>query len=95
MKKQAWIILLGFLLTIAAGCVVAGPSMAPPSPRTEIRPASPGSGHVWISGHWKWSGGRYVWSTGHWVKARPGRQWVAGHWVKRGNHWVWIKGRWR
>ena len=95
MKKFAWIVLIGFILVLAAGCVVSRPAFAPPPLKREIRPLSPGHNYVWIQGHWKWNGNRYTWISGPYVKKRPGMNWVSGHWVKRGRHWVWIKGHWR
>ena len=95
MKKTAFLILLGFVSVLIAACVVAGPTMAPPPMKKEIRTMKPGPQFIWISGHWKWSGNRYSWVQGHWVKNRPGRHWVAGHWERRGPRWVWIKGHWR
>lgn len=95
MKKTASLVLVGFLATIIAGCVVSSPRVAPPPPRSEAISAKPGPNFVWIGGHWKWNGQRYVWTPGHWVKAKPGKSWVPGHWEKRGPHWVWKKGHWR
>ena len=94
MKKTAVVLITVFALTLA-GCVVAGPRVAPPSPRTDVRSARPGPNHIWIQGHWKWTGARYTWVTGHWVKARPGYVWVPGHWQRRGPRWAYIKGHWR
>lgn len=94
MKKTACFLLL-VLAFLMIGCVVAGPRMAPPPPRNEIRTASPGVNHVWIKGHWTWRGGRYVWTRGSWVKARRGYVWVPGRWDRRGPRWVYIKGHWR
>lgn len=95
MKKAALLVLIGFLLAIAAGCVVAPPRVAPPPLRTEVLSARPGLHFVWIGGSWRWNGHAYVWAAGSWVKAKPGRSWVPGHWERRGPHWVWRKGRWR
>ncbi|MCG6961713.1 MAG: YXWGXW repeat-containing protein [Acidobacteria bacterium] len=68
----------------------------PPAARVEVRPARPGPGHVWVAGHWRWSGRRYVWASGHW--ARPphaGAVWAAGHWARRGGGWLWVAGHWK
>lgn len=68
----------------------------PPAARVEVRPARPGPGHVWIGGHWRWSGRRYVWAGGHWSRPpHPGAVWVAGHWARRGGGWVWVTGHWK
>lgn len=95
MKNLSWLILVGFIFTMVAGCVVAGPTMAPPPAKKEVRTARPGPNYVWITGHWNWSSGRYVWIRGHWVKNKPGKNWVPGHWTKKGRRYVWIKGHWR
>lgn len=60
-----------FLLTLGSGCarkVVVYEKPAPPAPKTEIRPASPYHGAVWVPGHWEWRNRRrgYVWVPGHW-----------------------------
>jgi hypothetical protein len=94
MKKAAWLTLFAMALALTA-CVAAGPKTAPPAPRTEVRPAKPGPGYVWIPGHWKWAGGRYLWLKGHWEKTRPGQAWVPGHWERKGRSWVYIPGHWR
>ena len=82
----------GFL----GGCsTVAYVPQAPPAPKTEVRPAKPGPGHVWVNGHWNWNGHRYVWVSGHWSKNRGGKQWVAGHWTKTPRGHVWASGHWK
>jgi len=95
MKKTAWFVLFAFVIVLAAGCVVARPTFAPPPLKKEMRSRQPGANFVWISGHWKWTGNKYIWVTGHWVKKRRGKTWAVGHWKRQGNHWVWIRGRWR
>lgn len=63
--------------------------IGPPAPRYErVPPRRPG--HVWVGGHWGWSGGRYVWIGGYWQTSRPGCTWIPGHWARtwRGNYWV-------
>jgi hypothetical protein len=61
---------------------------APPAERTEARPESPSSEHLWIRGHWQWEG-RWVWREGHWELHRPRQHWVEGHWIhaRRGHYW--------
>jgi hypothetical protein len=95
MRKIAWTLIVAMTLVYFAGCVVAHPNTAPPPLKREVVKPKPGPNHVWISGHWKWSGGRYVWVTGHWTKARKGHAWVPGRWEKRGPRWVYVKGHWR
>ena len=95
MKKIAAVLLISFIFVLLAGCVVGHPRMAPPPLKKEVRSAKPGANHVWIPGHWKWSGGRYVWASGHWTKTRPGKAWVKGHWKKKGPRYVWVPGHWK
>ncbi len=95
MKKAAFLVLIGFLLAIADGCVVSPPRIAPPPLRVEVLSARPGPHFVWIGGCWRWNGNTYIWAPGHWVNARPGKAWVPGHWERRGPHWVWKNGHWR
>jgi hypothetical protein len=54
MRKTALLLLLGFVLIAAAGCVVSNPRIAPPPAKVEVIPGRPGPNHVWIAGHWKW-----------------------------------------
>lgn len=95
MKKAALLVLLGLISVIAAGCMHSYPRLGPPSPREERMMGSPGAGHVWISGYWRWSAGRYAWHSGYWAKAKPGRAWVPGQWQQRGHKWAWRRGHWR
>jgi hypothetical protein len=95
MKKSAWFLLCVFGVLLLASCMVARPAVAPPPLKNEVRKAQPGPNFVWISGHWKWNGGRYVWMSGHWEKARKNQAWVSGHWQQRGRHYVYVKGHWR
>ena len=69
---------------------------APPAPIVETRPATPGSGYVWISGYHNWNGSAYVWVPGRWERPpHAGQHWVAHHWVHRHNGYVLVEGRWR
>ena len=67
---------------------------APPPPRVVVMPVRPG--HVWVDGHWTWSGGRWVFVNGHYQAVRHGHRWVPGHWqaTPRGHRWVpghWVR----
>lgn len=66
----------------------------PPMDRREDRGSSPGSGHIWIRGHWRWDGSDFRWVRGQWVD--PGRRrWVDGHWAHDRRGWYWQEGYWR
>ena len=95
MKKIAWLTLVIFVLILLGSCIVAGPIVAPPPLKKEVRSLKPGPNYVWISGHWKWTGSKYVWVSGYWSKAPKGKIWVPGHWKKKGRNWVWIPGHWK
>ena len=49
----------------APSVVVDEPTAAPPAPRVEVRPPSPGVRAEWIPGYWHWSR-RWLWISGHW-----------------------------
>ncbi len=98
LKKIIPILLLSSLSYIfLIGCGPAVIVRQPPPVRTEVRPAQPFKGAIWISGHWKWSPSarEYVWVPGHWAKQKPEKTWVPGHWTRKGRGWVWVKGHWR
>ncbi len=66
--------------------------VAPPPPRHErvvVR-----RGHVWVPGHWNWTGHRHVWVAGYSTPARHGQHYRAGYWERRGPTWHWHAGRW-
>ena len=68
----------------------------PVKPRVKVvTTVSAHPGHVWINGHWKYSGGRYVWVDGYYVKERPGHVWVSGHWKSVPGGWKWVPGHWK
>jgi len=84
-------ILVAFLFSCASTVYVPE---SPPPAKEEIKTPRPGPKAVWVSGHWKWSGGQYVWVPGHWAK-NPRGVWVKGHWKKTPRGWKWKKGHWR
>jgi hypothetical protein len=65
-----------------------------PAEQVETPPPPPTREHVWVRGHWRWSGKRWVWVQGRWIVRRQGSEWVAGHWVRGRRGWVWVSGRW-
>lgn len=93
-------------LATLSGCVIApvgrpyepedGPVVdaAPPPPRYETVPPSPGIGYVWIGGYWTWHLGRHVWIGGRWALPPVGRAWVPGYWHRHGPGWRWRGGYW-
>lgn len=69
---------------------------APPPLRHEWRGHRPGRDFIWVSGYWRWDGGRHVWVAGHWMRPPQGhRVWVAPRWEHRGGTYVFIEGTWR
>lgn len=69
----------------------------PPPERVEVVGTAPGSGYVWIRGHYAWQGGAYVWMPGHWeTSPQPGyRSWSPGRWAHVRGGWYWVEGHWR
>ena len=71
------------------------PQHAPPPNRTE-RVNRPKPGHVWIPGHWSWSGSNYLWVSGLFVKEpRPGASYSPGRWKFGFDGYTWVPGRWK
>ena len=66
--------------------------IAPPAPIVETVPAAPGSGYVWVNGHYNWSGNRYVWVGGHYE--RHGGRYCDGHWRHNARGYYWVAGHW-
>lgn len=66
---------------------------APPPPRREVVVYRPG--HIWVQGHWTYTGGHWLWRPGHYARARPNEVYVEGHWERRGHGHVWVEGGWR
>lgn len=74
--------------------VVVG--VAPPPVQVEVIPVLPYVGALWVSGFWRWGGGRHHWAPGHYVRPVPGHRFVphhwshsgGGRWAQRGGHWV-------
>lgn len=94
--------LWGVATILIVGCAHNPPPGAiyverrPPLDRVEAVVVSPGPGHVWIRGAWRWERNTYVWAPGHWVPVRRGfKRWVPGHWAHGRRGWYWIDGHWR
>lgn len=66
--------------------------IAPPAPIFETIPAAPGSGYVWVNGHYNWNGNRYVWTGGRYV--RHGGRYCDGHWRHGDRGYYWVEGHW-
>ena len=87
-------VMLGFAQSNAQVVVVKKPV----KPRVVVvKPAKPGSKHVWVEGHWKWNKRVkvYVWKKGYWVKRKPNHVWIAGRWKRAPKGHVWIPGHWK
>ncbi|HVO89476.1 MAG TPA: hypothetical protein VMV45_13115 [Casimicrobiaceae bacterium] len=69
-------------------------NVAPPPPRHEVIPASPGEGYVWAPGYWNWEGGQYRWQPGHYMQGHRGERWVGDRWEEREGRWSLNRGHW-
>lgn len=74
---------------------------APPQPRSDVPPPSPGAHVVWHSGHWAWDADKsiYFWEAGRWAEERPGQVWIPGYWERVEEDgviqgWAWVDPRW-
>lgn len=68
--------------------------MEPPADLAEEEGNSPGSGYIWVKGHWVWHN-RWKWERGTWVlKPHETASWNSGHWKAKHHHWVWVPGYW-
>ena len=67
----------------------------PPPVRYERLPEPPSREHIWVAGHWQWTGNAYAWVPGFYqVRSRPGHGWVDGHWARHERGWYWVEGHW-
>ena len=69
-------------------------NVAPPPPRTEVIPASPGENYVWAPGYWDWRDGNYVWSNGHYIERHGDERWVPDRWAEHDGRWQREHGHW-
>lgn len=68
---------------------------APPTPKDEPKPASPGADFVWVPGHWDYEAGEYQWVAGRWERPiSKDMVYVPGEWARRGDGYVYIAGHW-
>ncbi len=69
---------------------------APPAPRLEVVPLSPGPRYVWVPGYWSYRYGHWYWVGGTWVmRPHATAVWVGGYWARHGRSYIWISGHWR
>ena len=102
MQRKPEIGLWGLAMMVVLGCA-SNPSPGvivverrPPRDRVEAVIVSPGPGHVWMRGFWRWERRDYVWVPGHWAPVQRGyRRWTPGHWAHGRRGWYWIDGHWR
>jgi hypothetical protein len=66
----------------------------PPPAYTEVIPAMPYPGGVWIGGYWGWSGNRHQWVPGYWERPRPGYRYEPNRWEPDGRRWRLRIGGW-
>jgi len=79
-----------------AGPAAVAVRIASPVPRHEARTVAPSPRHVWVTGHWSWTGHTHVWVDGAWrLPPSAHASWVAGRWSRRAGGWVWVPGHWR
>jgi hypothetical protein len=97
-RRPLWICLA---LLAALACVPPPPPGAiyaarrPPSDQVEVMVVSPGSGHVWVRGYWRWERNDFVWVRGRWMPVERGyRTWVPGRWRHHRRGWYWVDGHW-
>ncbi len=93
---------IGLLAAVACGPGdgPAGVSIVvrrPPPERVEVEGTAPGTGYVWIRGHYAWQADDYVWVAGRWDRPPQSnyRRWQPGHWAHARSGWYWVEGRWR
>jgi hypothetical protein len=90
--RMALVLLVGWAGLAAAAIVVR---VGPPAPRHEVIAVSPGPGHIWVGGYWRWDRVKHAWMGGKWIPGRAGYAWVPGHWKQVPGGWEWVEGRWR
>ncbi|MEO5593751.1 MAG: hypothetical protein ABIR15_15660 [Chitinophagaceae bacterium] len=91
-------LIIGAFLLCGALFSSCGPTQVVASRPADVmytRPATPGSGYVWVGGDWYWTGGRYTWREGRWDRGRLGHNWNDGRWVQTRRGYRWNRGHWR
>ena len=98
-RRSLWACLA---LVTALACVRPAPRGAivvvrePPPNRVEVIVVSPGPGHVWVPGFWRWERNDFLWTPGRWMVIRRGyHRWVPGYWRHHRRGWLWVEGRWK
>ncbi|MFO0605790.1 MAG: hypothetical protein U0324_21585 [Polyangiales bacterium] len=85
-------------ITVSGQIAVGTPvyaNMAPPAPRVETPPPSPGPGYTWVGGYWNLSGSQYVWTPGRWeTPPQPAQAWEPPQWERDGARYRFRPGRW-
>jgi hypothetical protein len=71
------------------------PTLAPPEPIPEDRPAAPGPAYSWTSGYWDWSGSDWSWRSGVWAPYRDGFAYVEPRYVWVDSRPVYFRGYWQ
>ncbi len=62
---------------------------------TDVRPAPPYPGAVWINEDWEYRGGRYEYVRPHWERPpQAGHVWHGGYWENHSHGYSWHKGHW-
>jgi WXXGXW repeat (2 copies) len=60
----------------------------PPAPRSETKPEAPGSGYVWVEGHYMPVKGQWRWVRGEWaVPALPISVWISARYDAKAKTW--------
>jgi hypothetical protein len=80
----------------AAAPLAQTPPPMPPMP-SEVRTAQPGTGYVWVPGHYQWRSAdrTYIWVPGSWTVPPVGYTWVPGRWEARPEGNVWVNAHWQ
>lgn len=60
MKAPLFPVGMAMLMIAGASCKATYTVRERPADVVYVRPVTPSSNHVWISGNWVWRGGRYV-----------------------------------
>lgn len=62
---------------------------APPAAMRESTPSTSNEGHVWVPGHYTWTGERWNWTFGSWERPpMPGATWMPGNYDAQGQRWT-------
>src|SRR6185312_7999307 len=85
---------VGVSATYTADYGTVYPTVPPPTPIVEYRPAPPGYGYLWVDGSWDWTGYDWSWTSGYWAPERAGYIYVRPNYVYEGNRWVYRRPYW-